>query len=88
VFRSSQKHVERELAAIQAATHDLSKRSETNGADPQDAVRSVEGMIARVENLKRKVLSLSSFFMLLEFPNLLVISSRISKSQLENPHKM
>ncbi|EIW78394.1 hypothetical protein CONPUDRAFT_108277 [Coniophora puteana RWD-64-598 SS2] len=55
VFRVSQRNLERELAFVQTTSNELLKRSKVGEADPEDALKSVEGMIARVENLQRKL---------------------------------
>ena len=53
----SQKNIERELGAVQTAANDLAKRGKAGGGiiNPQDAVNTIDGLINRVENLKRKV---------------------------------
>lgn len=55
VFRTTQKNLERELVAVQTISNDLNKRVKSGAQTPQDAARLVDGMIGRVENLKRKV---------------------------------
>lgn len=50
VFRASQRNIERELGNVLSVSADLQKRSKG-----EDAVKAVDGMITRVENLKRKV---------------------------------
>ena len=55
VFRSAQKNIERELGAIQTISNDLAKNAHNSSQDPQEAIKSLEGMIGRVEGLKRKV---------------------------------
>ncbi|THH21131.1 hypothetical protein EW146_g331 [Bondarzewia mesenterica] len=55
VFRTSQKNIERELGAVQSTSNDLSKRVSTETLDEQEAIKSVETMIGRVDNLKRKL---------------------------------
>jgi len=62
VFRATQKNIERELGAVQTAANDLSKRSKSGIQTPQDAAKSIDGMIGRVENLKRKVRQLHAGF--------------------------
>ncbi|PCH35195.1 hypothetical protein WOLCODRAFT_91464 [Wolfiporia cocos MD-104 SS10] len=60
VFRTSQKNIERDLGTVQAAASDLAKRgilSSSGGED--DAIAAVDGMISRVENLKRKLTDLN-----------------------------
>jgi macrophage erythroblast attacher len=53
----SQKNIERELGAVQASANELAKRGKAGGdsLNKQDAVKAIDGMIGRVENLKRKV---------------------------------
>jgi macrophage erythroblast attacher len=55
VFRTTQKNIERELGAVQTAANDLSRRAKSGMQTPPDAAKSIDGMIGRVENLKRKV---------------------------------
>jgi macrophage erythroblast attacher len=55
VFRTSQKNIEKELGALQIAAADLVRKAQTGEAAPEDAVKAVDGMMKRVENLKRKV---------------------------------
>lgn len=55
MFRASQRIIEKDLTAVQGACNDLGKRSKTSSSDSEDAVKVVDGMIARVETLKRKV---------------------------------
>ncbi|KAI0078325.1 hypothetical protein K474DRAFT_1594232 [Panus rudis PR-1116 ss-1] len=54
VFRSSQKHIEKEFGAVQAASSDLAK-CPIDPEHTEETVKSIDGMIARVENLKRKL---------------------------------
>ena len=57
VFRISQKNIERELGAVQSASSDLSKRYKPGDdhTDSQEAIKTIDGMIGRIDNLKRKV---------------------------------
>jgi macrophage erythroblast attacher len=57
VFRTSQKNIEREIGAVQSTSGDLARRAKANSeaVNAQDAIKSIEGMIGKVENLKRKV---------------------------------
>lgn len=57
VFRASQRNIERELGNVQTSSNDLQRRSKGNEINLEDAAKTVDGMIARVENLKRKVSS-------------------------------
>jgi len=52
IFRLSQKNIERELGAVQTASKDLAKSAQD--INKEDAAKSVDGMITRIENLKRK----------------------------------
>ncbi|KAL5480789.1 FYV10 [Sanghuangporus weigelae] len=54
VFRSSQKYIERELGAVQAASKDISKQAKSN-YDPSAALKSIDNVIGKVEGLKRKL---------------------------------
>lgn len=54
VFRANQRALERELTAVQTTSSDLSKRAKNGTSNSDDALKSVDGMIGRVENLKRK----------------------------------
>ncbi|KIJ99906.1 hypothetical protein K443DRAFT_679588 [Laccaria amethystina LaAM-08-1] len=55
IFRTSQKNVERELGAVLSTSKDLSSRASSGSVDQEAALKSVDGMIGRVENLKRKL---------------------------------
>ena len=55
VFRTSQKHIERELGALHTAASELATRAQNGEVDPEEAVKAVDGMVKRAENLKRKV---------------------------------
>ncbi|EMD35442.1 hypothetical protein CERSUDRAFT_116204 [Gelatoporia subvermispora B] len=55
VFRTSQKYVEKELGAVQTSCGDLSKRVNLGTVTAEDAAKGIDGMIARVETLKRKL---------------------------------
>ncbi|KAI0729866.1 CTLH/CRA C-terminal to lish motif domain-containing protein [Fomitopsis betulina] len=60
VFRTSQKSIEKELGAVQTAANDIAERAKSSGSDTDEAIKAVEGMGTRVENLKRKLASLQS----------------------------
>jgi macrophage erythroblast attacher len=55
IFRTSQRYIERELGAVQNASTDLSKKTTKQAYDPSEALRTIDGMVGRVEGLKRKV---------------------------------
>ncbi|KAF8637855.1 hypothetical protein AX17_002481 [Amanita inopinata Kibby_2008] len=54
IFRTSQKHIEREFTAVQSTSAELAKAA-AGPMDQDEALRSIENMIGRVENLKRKL---------------------------------
>ncbi|KAF7360446.1 hypothetical protein MVEN_00774900 [Mycena venus] len=58
VFRTTQRHVERDLKAVQASTTDLVKESSSTGVSSETAIQSIDAMISTVENLKRKLTEL------------------------------
>ncbi|KIL00322.1 hypothetical protein PAXRUDRAFT_821780 [Paxillus rubicundulus Ve08.2h10] len=58
VFRASQRNIERELGNVQIASNELQKRTKGNEVNLEDAAKTVDGMIIRVENLKRKLADL------------------------------
>ncbi|KAK7049249.1 GID complex subunit containing RING finger motif [Paramarasmius palmivorus] len=55
VFRTTQKQTEREYGAIQTAASDATKRISSGQASKEDVVASIDGMVNRVNNLKRKL---------------------------------
>ncbi|KAJ7240453.1 CTLH/CRA C-terminal to lish motif domain-containing protein [Mycena rebaudengoi] len=55
VFRTTQRHVERDFKSIQATSSDLGKRAVSEGVDAEEAINSIDAMISSVENLKRKL---------------------------------
>ena len=57
VFRTSQKHIERELGAIHTAANELATRVQTQSAegDEDEIMKALDGMLKRAEHLKRKV---------------------------------
>jgi len=55
VFRASQKNVERELGMVYNTSTDLAKRATLGDLDKEEVLKSIDGMIGRVENLKRKL---------------------------------
>jgi macrophage erythroblast attacher len=55
VFRATQRNIERELGAVLTTANELGKRAKAGVQSSQDASKSVDSMIGRVENLKRKV---------------------------------
>ena len=54
VFRTSQKAIEKEMGAVQNVANELAKK-DTSSSDGDAEVRAIDGMISRVEGLKRKV---------------------------------
>jgi macrophage erythroblast attacher len=57
VFRTTQRHVERDLKAVQSTANDLVKESSSAGVSSEAAIQSIDSMISTVENLKRKVVA-------------------------------
>ncbi|KDR80093.1 hypothetical protein GALMADRAFT_222986 [Galerina marginata CBS 339.88] len=55
IFRTSQKNVERELGGVQTSSNDLVSRAVSGSLSAEDALKSIDNMIGRVENLKRKL---------------------------------
>ncbi|PPQ80552.1 hypothetical protein CVT25_001586 [Psilocybe cyanescens] len=55
IFRTSQKNVERELGGVQNTTNELLSRASKGNVSPEDAVKSIDNMIGKIENLKRKL---------------------------------
>ncbi|KAH9848379.1 CTLH/CRA C-terminal to lish motif domain-containing protein [Lenzites betulinus] len=54
VFRTSQKNIEKELGTVQNAAKDLASKGSPE-ADVEATTKAIDGMIARVEGLKRKL---------------------------------
>ena len=55
IFRTSQRYVERELGAVLMASSELATRTTSGNLTTDDVSKSMDNMIERVENLKRKV---------------------------------
>lgn len=55
IFRTSQRYIEREMAAVQSASSDLERATVHQKYEPAEALKTIDGMIGRVEGLKRKV---------------------------------
>ncbi|KAI6116331.1 CTLH/CRA C-terminal to lish motif domain-containing protein [Pisolithus sp. B1] len=55
VFRASQRNIEKELGSVLSLSNDLQRRSVADDGSLEEAVKAVDGMIGRVENLKRKL---------------------------------
>ena len=87
VFRSNQRIIERELGVVQNMVNELNKRAKTGAPSSQEAVKSIDNMIARTENLKRKVC-----FHVYPYNNLTEVEPsyrcQICRTRLENPRKM
>ncbi|KAF8884918.1 CTLH/CRA C-terminal to lish motif domain-containing protein [Gymnopilus junonius] len=58
IFRTSQKNVERDLGGAQTTANDLVSRGPSGSLSPDEAVKSIDNMIGKVENLKRKLADL------------------------------
>lgn len=86
VFRSNQRLIERELGVVQNMANDLNKRAKTGALSSQDTVKSIDSMISRTENLKRKVC-----FHVHSSKSLTKVESyrcQIYRTRLENPRRM
>ncbi|KAF9262166.1 hypothetical protein L218DRAFT_960559 [Marasmius fiardii PR-910] len=55
VFRTSQKHTEREYGAIQNTANEITSHVESSDLTKADLTASIDGMIMRVNTLKRKL---------------------------------
>jgi len=55
VFRTSQRNVERELGGVQSTSNDLFTRASEGVLFAEDGIKSIDSMIGKVENLKRKL---------------------------------
>lgn len=55
IFRTSQRHVERELGAVLTTSNELASQAASGTLNSDDILKSMDNMIGRVENLKRKV---------------------------------
>ncbi|KAH8829396.1 CTLH/CRA C-terminal to lish motif domain-containing protein [Flagelloscypha sp. PMI_526] len=60
VFRTHQKHIERELSAVQNAARDIGSRVKSGSLTKEEASKALEGMMGRVTTLKRKLADLHS----------------------------
>ena len=69
IFRTSQRHVEREFGAVLTTSNELANRARSGTLNADDKLKSIDNMIGRVENLKRKVSSYAFIYLLLT-PNL------------------
>ncbi|PFH49348.1 hypothetical protein AMATHDRAFT_147869 [Amanita thiersii Skay4041] len=61
IFRTSQKYIEKELGALQATSAEFVKNNAAASVrmgDVEESVKTIECMIGRVENLKRKLSNL------------------------------
>ncbi|KAF8738982.1 C-terminal LisH motif, partial [Rhizoctonia solani] len=58
-FRNSQKHIEREFGAIQSASAELAK-PRLGDRDPVETAKVLDGVIARVEGLKKRLLDIQT----------------------------
>ncbi|PPQ75590.1 hypothetical protein CVT24_010896 [Panaeolus cyanescens] len=55
IFRTQQKNVEKDFNAIQSSSNDLVSKARQGNLESEDALKALDGMIGRVENLKRKL---------------------------------
>lgn len=59
VFRTSQRNVEKEFGPLQHASDVLVSQAQVGALTTEEALKSVDGMIGRVESLKRKLSDLN-----------------------------
>jgi len=60
VFRTTQRQFDKDFSAMQTTANDLVERSKNGGeVGKEDAAQSIDAMITRVENLKRKLSDLN-----------------------------
>ncbi|KLO05660.1 hypothetical protein SCHPADRAFT_839102 [Schizopora paradoxa] len=55
VFRTSQKYIERDFGTIQTSSNELSTNAKKSDYQPEAALASIDNIIGKVENLKRKL---------------------------------
>ncbi|KAI0346684.1 hypothetical protein BDW22DRAFT_1405428 [Trametopsis cervina] len=63
VFRTSQKHIEKELGALQTAAADLARKARSSagsGMSVEETTKTIDGMIKRAEGLKKKLAELQA----------------------------
>ncbi|KIJ36712.1 hypothetical protein M422DRAFT_98648, partial [Sphaerobolus stellatus SS14] len=58
-FRTSQKTIEREFNALQTAAEQHANKASQQGNSPDESIKTLDGIISRVEGLKRKLSELS-----------------------------
>ncbi|KAF9445807.1 hypothetical protein P691DRAFT_805203 [Macrolepiota fuliginosa MF-IS2] len=59
VFRTSQRNVEKEFGPLQNVSNDLANRAKSGTLSGDEALKTIDGMISRVESLKRKLSDLN-----------------------------
>lgn len=55
MFRTQQKYLEKELGALHTSATDLVSRTNSGEVDSEEALKALDGMMKRIEVLKRKV---------------------------------
>ncbi|KAF9010185.1 CTLH/CRA C-terminal to lish motif domain-containing protein [Cyathus striatus] len=60
IFRTQQKNIQRDITALQNAASELVKAAQAGDVSQSDALKTVDGMITRIENLKAKLFDLQS----------------------------
>ncbi|KAI0696838.1 CTLH/CRA C-terminal to lish motif domain-containing protein [Cytidiella melzeri] len=55
VFRTSQKHIEKELGALQLSASELARKARMGTVNLEEAVKAIDAMMKRAEGLKRKL---------------------------------
>ncbi|EKM76774.1 hypothetical protein AGABI1DRAFT_62820 [Agaricus bisporus var. burnettii JB137-S8] len=59
IFRTSQRNVEKDFGPLQNASNDLVNRARAGTLNDEEALKSIDSMIGRVESLKRKLSDLN-----------------------------
>jgi len=54
-FKSAQRNIDKETKAITASLTEASQKAQQGTASPDDTIASIDNMIKRMQNLKRKV---------------------------------
>jgi phage-related minor tail protein len=54
-FKSAQRHIEKDTKAIAAAINEAAKKAQSGETSAEETVASLDAMIKRMQNLKRKV---------------------------------
>jgi len=67
-FKTAQRNIDKETKAITASINDATEKAQLGDASPDDTVASLDIMIKRMQNLKRKVSFFRPFYSFLPLP--------------------